>query len=195
MFINPKSGEITLKVVYYGPARSGKTTNLEYIHQRIPQENRGKLVSMKTQEDRTLFFDYMQMEVGTIRGFKPKFNLYTVPGQVQYESTRKLVLRGADAVVFVADSQKKRLEANMTAYRNMTDHLHQHRISISSIPIVFQLNKCDMPDALQTDFLKAFFSLDESIPCFEASAITGKGVIPTLRTTIKLVIAQLQATH
>ncbi len=192
MFINPKLREINLKVVYYGPARGGKTTNLEYIHANTNPKTRGDLVSLKTREDRTLFFDYMQLELGQIKGLKPKFNLYTVPGQVQYASSRKLVLRGADGVIFVADSQKKRLEATLSAYKNMYKHLKELGIQPETIPIVMQFNKRDLDDAVPIDFIKALMGLPNAMICHESVATTGKGVFETLKSTIGLVVKNIK---
>lgn len=188
MFINPKSREINLKIVYYGPARGGKTTNLQYLHQRTNPKLRGDLVSLKTREDRTLFFDYMQMQLGQIKGLKPKFNLYTVPGQVHYEASRKLVLRGADGIVFVADSQQSRLEASITSFKNMQTHLRQLNLPPEKMPMVVQFNKRDLPTAVSVDFFHALLGLNGSTPFFEAVATEGKGVFDTLKAIIAQVI-------
>jgi signal recognition particle receptor subunit beta len=190
MFINPKSKEINLKIVYYGPARGGKTTNLEFVHGNTSPKMRGDLVSLKTREDRTLFFDYMQMELPPIKGLKPKFNLYTVPGQIHYEASRKLVLRGADGIIFVADSHKARLEASVTAYRNMHQHLQEMGINPKAIPIIVQFNKRDLPNAVPVDFFKALLGIDPRTPSFEAVAIRGDGVFKTLKAAISQVIGQ-----
>jgi len=192
MFINPKLREINLKIVYYGPARGGKTTNLEYVHAKTNPKTRGDLVSLKTREDRTLFFDYMQLELGQIKGLKPKFNLYTVPGQVQYASSRKLVLRGADGVIFVADSQKKRLEATLSAYKNMFKHLKELGISPNNIPVIIQFNKQDLPDAVPADFMKALMGIPDKAICYEGVATQGKGVFESLKSTIGLVVKNIR---
>jgi hypothetical protein len=190
MFINPKRRELNLKIVYYGPARGGKTTNLQYIHNRADPKLCGDLVSLKTHEDRTLFFDYMQMELGKIKGLTPKFNLYTVPGQVYYAASRKLILKGADGIIFVADSQQGRLQANLRAYRDMFQHLKELRMSPKKIPIVVQFNKRDLPNIMPVQTLRAAMRLNGQSPCFESIAIEGPGVYETLKMTIGLVIKQ-----
>src|SRR5258705_9958099 len=147
-FINYAYREINCKIVYYGPGLCGKTTNLQHIFESTAPQSRGKLVSLATETDRTLFFDFMPLELGTIRGFKTRFHLYTVPGQVFYDASRRLILKGADGVVFVADSQESRLEANIESLQNMQDALKQHGLDIATIPYVLQLNKRDLPTVL-----------------------------------------------
>src|SRR5712692_9003866 len=154
MFINWKSRELNLKIVYYGPALCGKTTNLEYIHAKVDPKLRGELVSLKTREDRTIFFDFLQIELGEIKGLKPKFNLYTVPGQVYYIASRKLVLQGADGVVFVADSQAERLNENLDTLQNLYSNLRELGNDPERVPIVFQFNKRDLPQALPVETLR-----------------------------------------
>jgi signal recognition particle receptor subunit beta len=157
VFINRKLGELNLKIVYHGPALSGKTTNLEYIHASVAPELRGELVSLKTQEDRTLFFDFLQLEVGRVKGLKPKFNLYTVPGQVIYAATRKLVLEGADGVIFVADSQQNRLRENVDLLANLGSHLSGIGYRLSDFPLIVQCNKQDLPGVLPPEVLKSTY--------------------------------------
>nr|NIO70838.1 gliding-motility protein MglA [Anaerolineae bacterium] len=155
MFINWKLREINLKIVYYGPALSGKTTNLEYIHSKLKPELRGELISLKTSEDRTIFFDFLQLEVGEIKNLKPKFNLYTVPGQVIYAASRKLVLQGTDGVVFVADSQWDRLQANVESMRSLQNNLRQLGYDPVHLPLAMQYNKRDLPDRVPVAVLEA----------------------------------------
>ena len=190
MFINRRLGELNLKIVYYGPALSGKTTNLEYIHDNIDRRLCSELVSLKTQEDRTLFFDFMQLEVGTVKGLKPKFNLYTVPGQVIYAATRKLVLEGADGIVFVADSAADRLRDNVDLLASLEGHLAGGGSGLADHPIVLQCNKQDLPNALTPDVLSG--RLEQSgLPCLGSVAIEGTGVFDTLKTIINLVVSRL----
>jgi signal recognition particle receptor subunit beta len=190
VFINRKLGELNLKVVYYGPALSGKTTNLEYIHANIDPKLRSELVSLKTQEDRTLFFDFLQLELGRVRGLKPKFNLYTVPGQVIYTASRKLVLEGADGVVFVADSQSDRLRDNSDVIRGLAAHLSKMGHRLTDYPIVLQCNKQDLPDALPPEDLRSRLQQDD-IPCLGSVATEGVGVFDTLKMIINLVVGRI----
>ncbi len=191
MFINWKTREVNLNIVYYGPALSGKTTNLEQIHARTKPAVRSELFTLNTREDRTIFFDFMQLEIGQIAGLRPKFGLYTVPGQVYYEATREAVLRRADAVVFVADSQAHRLEDNLASWRDMEQQLARMRRSVRSLPLVVQFNKRDVPDALPVAKLHAALQIG-NLPYHEASAIQGVGVPETLQTAIRLLWAYLQ---
>jgi signal recognition particle receptor subunit beta len=190
MFINRKLGELNLKIVYYGPALGGKTTNLEYIYGSIDPRLRSELVSLKTQEDRTLFFDFLQLEVGSIRGLKPKFNLYTVPGQVIYAATRKLVLEGADGVVFVADSQMHRLKDNMDLLDSLAVHVGGSRQGLSDFPLVLQCNKQDLSDIFSPEELRRRLGQDH-VPCMGSVATQGTGVFETLKTTINLVVSRI----
>ncbi|RLC70564.1 MAG: gliding-motility protein MglA [Chloroflexi bacterium] len=191
MFINWKLREINLKIVYYGPALSGKTTNLQYIHAKSNPKIRGDLVSLKTRGDRTLYFDFLQLELGQIAGLKPRFNLYTVPGQAYYISSRKLVLQGADGVVFVADSQTERLEANVEAARDMAENLHILGFDPQTMPLVLQCNKRDLPGVAPVSLIKRQFGFTGA-PCLESVATQGNGVFDTLKTIINLVVAQAQ---
>jgi len=192
MFINWKLRELNLKIVYYGPAMSGKTTNLQFIHDHTSPQVRGELVSLKTREDRTIFFDFLQLELGQIKGLKPKFNLYTVPGQVLYAASRKLVLQGADGVVFVADSQMSRLADNIQSYRAMHQHLTELGLDPRRMPCVIQFNKRDLPVLAPVSLLTRYFALNGSTPTFESIATQGVGVFETLKACINLVMAQAQ---
>jgi signal recognition particle receptor subunit beta len=189
MFINRRSLELNLKIVYYGPAMSGKTTNLMTIHKHANPNVRGELVSLKTREDRTIFFDYMQMELGQIGKLKPRFHLYTVPGQVYYAASRKLVLRGADGVVFVVDSQAARVRDNVESWRNLDQHLQE--LNLSGIPIVVQYNKRDLPEAAPVPALAKVLNVNGHKTC-EAVAATGDGVFDTLKIMMNEVIKHVQ---
>jgi signal recognition particle receptor subunit beta len=190
VFINRKLGELNLKIVYHGPALSGKTTNLEYIHANVDPELRGELISLKTQEDRTLFFDFLQLEVGRVKGLKPKFNLYTVPGQVIYAATRKLVLEGADGVIFVADSRRSRLRENVDLLANLGSHLAGIGYRLSDYPLIVQCNKQDLPGVLAPEVLKQYLC-GNGAPCIGAVATQGIGVFATLKMAINLVISRM----
>ena len=188
---NYSGREINAKIVYYGPGLSGKTTNLEYIYSKTAPHLRGKMVSMKTKVDRTLFFDLLPIEGGEIAGFNVRFLLYTVPGQVYYNATRKLVLKGADAIVFVADSQAEELAANRESLKNLRDNLREHGKSLEEIPLVIQYNKRDLPTALPVEKLEQELN-PMGAPSFESVATTGTGVFETLAAATKLVIAELR---
>ena len=192
VFVNRKLREINFKVVYFGPPLSGKTTNLEYIHAHTAPHLRGELVSLKTQEDRTLFFDYLQIELGPIRGLRPKFNLYTVPGQVIYRSSRELVMRGADGVVLVLDSQRNRFQENLAALEDLRASLRKMGQDVDRFPTVFQFNKRDLPTALPLPILKAHLTYGQW-PCFEAVAIKGIGVLETLKAIIQAIAHRYSA--
>src|SRR6201991_2354062 len=183
-FINYASREINCKIVYYGPGLCGKTTNLQYIFDSTAPQARGKLISLATETDRTLFFDFMPLELGTVRGFKTRFHLYTVPGQVFYDASRKLILKGVDGVVFVADSQEARLEANVESIRNLDKNLREQGYDIATIPYVLQFNKRDLPSALPTDELYRKLNIKRE-PTFEAVAPTGAGVFDTLKAVAR----------
>lgn len=191
MFINWKLREINLKIVYYGPALSGKTTNLQSIHAKTNPKIRGELVSLKTRGDRTLYFDFLQLELGQIAGLKPRFNLYTVPGQAYYIGSRKLVLQGVDGVVFVADSQRERLGADVESVRDMAENLRGLGFDPRTMPLVLQCNKRDLPNIMPTPLLQQRLGLKQ-IPCFESVAIHGTGVFDTLKAIINLVVAKAQ---
>jgi signal recognition particle receptor subunit beta len=191
MFINWKLREINLKIVYYGPALSGKTTNLQYIHAKTNPNIRGDLVSLKTRGDRTIYFDFLQLELGQIAGLKPRFNLYTVPGQVYYVGSRKLVLQGADGVVFVADSQWNRMQANVEMIRNMDKDLREMGHNLHTIPLVLQCNKRDLSGAAPVHLMRQQLGRNGA-PCFESIATQGNGVFDTLKAIINLVVNQAQ---
>ena len=191
MFINWKLREINLKIVYYGPALSGKTANLQYIHAKTNPSIRGDLVSLKTRGDRTLYFDFLQLELGQIAGLKPRFNLYTVPGQVYYANSRKLVLQGADGVVFVADSQQQRLQDNVETVLDMEENLRALGYDPQTLPLVLQCNKRDLPDIVAVPLMRRRLCLNGA-PCFESVATQGTGVFDTLKAVINLVVSQAQ---
>lgn len=188
---NLRRKEINAKIVYYGPGLSGKTTNLQYIHQKLKPEHRGKLMTLATQTDRTLFFDFLPVEVGEVRGLKTRFQLYTVPGQVFYNATRKLVLKNVDGVVFVADSRREGLTDSLDSLRNLEENLAAHNISINDIPVVLQYNKRDMPTALSREELDRHLN-PHGWPVFEGTAHKGGGVLETLTAVCKLVIRTLK---
>ncbi len=188
--INYSSREINCKIVYYGPGLCGKTTNLQHIYSRVPQETRGKMISLATEMDRTLFFDFLPLELGQIRGFRTRFHLYTVPGQVYYNASRKLILKGVDGLVFVADSQIDRFEANVESYMNMLDNLTEQDLAIEKIPFVMQYNKRDLPRVVPIDDLERELN-PRKAPFFEAVALRGTGVFDTLKVACKLVLKTL----
>lgn len=191
MYINWPRRELNLKIVYYGPSLSGKTTNLEMIYQKVDPQRRSELVSLKTHEDRTLFFDFLQLELGKIGTLTPKIHLYTVPGQSYYESSRKIVLKGADGVVFVADSASSRIEDNLMSWRDMMKHLQAMQISALSLPLVIQFNKQDLPDALSPSVLRSVMRVNGH-PTLGAVAIRGEGVFDTLRAITTAVMTAIQ---
>src|SRR5574341_140350 len=191
MFINWKLREINLKIVYYGAALCGKTTNLEYIHAKMDPNLRGDLISLKTREDRTIFFDFLQIELGQIQGLTPKFNLYTVPGQIYYLASRKLVLQGADGVVFVADSQPQRRQENLDTLQNLYTNMRELGQDPASLPIVFQYNKRDLPDAVSIETLRADLDCNGH-PQIEAIATQGIGVFETLKPAIRATVHRVE---
>jgi mutual gliding-motility protein MglA len=188
--VNYSTREITCKIVYYGPGRSGKTSNLQYVHAFVPDDRKGPMVSLATETDRTLFFDFLPLDLGTISGFRTRMQLYTVPGQVYYNATRKLVLRGADGVVFVADSQREQAEENMDSFRNLHENLLEENIDIRSFPAVMQYNKRDLPGVLPIGELDDTLNF-RSLPSHPASAVSGDGVFDTLRSISQLVLQNL----
>ena len=189
-FINYASREINCKIVYYGPGLGGKTTNLQYIYDSTATHAKGKLISLATETDRTLFFDFLPLELGTVRGFKTRFHLYTVPGQVFYDASRKLILKGVDGVIFVADSQVERMDANVEAIENLETNLKTQGYDLSAIPYVLQLNKRDLPNVATVDEMKRLL-VRKNEPVFEAVAAKGPGVFETLKGVAKLVLADL----
>ena len=188
-FINFAAREINCKIVYYGAGLGGKTTNLQYIFDHAP--NKGKMISLATESDRTLFFDFLPLDLGTVRGFKTRFHLYTVPGQVFYDASRKLILRGVDGVVMVADSQEERMDANMEALDNLEENLREHSYDLAKVPYVLQLNKRDLPNAMPMEELKQTL-VRRGEPVFEAVAYKGVGVFETLKDVARMVLAELK---
>ncbi len=191
MHINWQLRRLNLKIVYYGPALSGKTTNIEQIHKSVDPRRRSDLVSLKTAEDRTLYFDFLQLELGKISGLTPNIQLYTVPGQAYYAASRRLVLRGADGVVFVADSVPARMRANLEAWQDMRNYMADLGIDWSGFPIVVQFNKRDVPTAVPVPLIQKLLRVN-GYPCYEAVALQGQGVLPTLKAITKQVVAQVQ---
>jgi len=189
--INYATREVNCKIVYYGPGLSGKTTNLIYVHEKVPSSTKGKLISLATEADRTLYFDFLPINIGQINGFTAKFQLYTVPGQVYYNATRKLVLRGVDGLVFVADSQADKMDENIESLTNLKENLAEYGYDYRDLPIVIQYNKRDLPGALSVEELEAKLNPDKW-KCFEAEAVNGSGVFDTLKMIIKLVLAKAQ---
>lgn len=187
MFINRKRSEINLKIVYYGPALSGKTTNLRILHERTPRENRTDLMSVNTEGERTLFFDFLQLEMGKVMGMTPKFKLYTVPGQSYYKASRRLVLQGVDGIVFVADSAPRRLVANMISWHSLIEHLDSYNINVKEFPIVVQANKRDVESPTPLAFLTGRLGAKQ-MPLVEAVAIEGTGVTATLKTMVQAIL-------
>jgi signal recognition particle receptor subunit beta len=190
-FINHMSKEINCKVVYYGPGLCGKTTNLQYIFEKTAPTAKGKMISLATETERTLFFDFLPLDLGKVKDFKVRFHLYTVPGQVFYDASRRLILKGADAVIFVADSQPERLEANQESVDNLHSNLREYNVRLDEIPYVVQYNKRDLPNVLSVEELRAAVN-PTGYPDFEASARSGAGVFDTLKATAKLVMAKLR---
>jgi len=190
-FINYVAREINCKIVYYGPGLGGKTTNLKHIYEITSPENRGKLISLATETERTLFFDFLPIDLGQIRGFRTRFHLYTVPGQVFYDASRKLILKGADGVVFVADSQEERLDANLESVSNLHLNLKEQGFDFAKMPYVLQLNKRDLPNAMPVDYLKKLL-LVKGEPLFESVATEGLGVLETLKAIARQVLVELR---
>jgi signal recognition particle receptor subunit beta len=188
--VNYSTREITCKIVYYGPGRSGKTTNLQYIHAFVPDERKGAMVSLATETDRTLFFDFLPLDLGSISGFRTRLQLYTVPGQVYYNATRKLVLRGADGVVFVADSQREQLDDNIESLRNLHETLVEQNLDVRDTPLVLQYNKRDLPGVVPMDELDDALNF-RGVPSFGAAAVSGEGVFDTLRGISEMVLRSL----
>ena len=192
--VNYATREITCKIVYYGPGRSGKTTNLQYIYEQVPSGRKGQMVSLATQTDRTLFFDFLPIDLGTISGFTTRFQLYTVPGQVYYQTTRKLVLQGADGVIFVADSQQRQLDENVESLQDLHANLADYGVDVRKLPFVIQYNKQDLP----AELILATTDLDEQLnfrgaPSYGADALHGPGVFETLRAVSEQVLRRLSS--
>ncbi len=190
-FINYASREVNCKVVYYGPGLCGKTTNLQYIYDKTHPNAKGRLISLATETDRTLFFDFLPLDLGTVRGFKTRFHLYTVPGQVFYDASRRLILKGVDGVIFVADSQEERREANVESLQNLDTNLKSQGFDLMAMPYVLQLNKRDLPSAAPVSVLTAEL-LKKGEPVIEAVAPQGLGVFETLKATVKLILLELR---
>lgn len=190
-FINYSSREINCKVVYYGPGLCGKTTNLQFIHTRMTPESRGKMISLATETERTLFFDFLPLSLGDVRGFKTRFHLYTVPGQVFYDASRRLILRGVDGVVFCADSQLTRMDSNVESLENLRVNMREQGYDIDKIPLVLQYNKRDLPQVASVSELHALLNF-RNVPEYEAVATTGVGVFETLKAVIKLILIDLK---
>ncbi len=190
-FINYSSREINCKIVYYGPGLCGKTTNLQYIYNRTNPDAKGKMISLATETERTLFFDFLPLSLGEIRGFKTRFHLYTVPGQVFYDASRKLILKGVDGVIFVADSQIDRMEANIESLENLRYNLQEQGYELDNLPYVVQYNKRDLPNVASVDELRELLNITMA-PDFEAISTTGQGVFDTLKAVAKLVLTDLK---
>jgi signal recognition particle receptor subunit beta len=191
-FINFAAREINCKIVYYGAGLGGKTTNLQVIYQKTADQQKGKMISLATETERTLFFDFLPLDLGTVRGFKTRIHLYTVPGQVFYDASRKLILRGVDGIVFVADSQEQRMDANVEALENLMSNLKEHGYDFNKIPYVLQLNKRDLPNILPIDLLATELR-KKNEPIVEAVAFQGVGVFETLKEIAKQVLQELKA--
>lgn len=192
--INYSSREINCKIVYYGPGLCGKTTNIQHVYNKVAPETKGKLITLATEMDRTLFFDFLPLELGTVKGFKTRFHLYTVPGQVYYDASRKLILRGVDGIVFVADSQTSRFDANIESLYNLHENLEEYKLKLDEIPYVIQYNKRDMPDIIDVSDLEEELN-PEQYPSLEAVAIKGVGVFDTLKLVAKGVLQKLSQTQ
>jgi signal recognition particle receptor subunit beta len=190
-FINYASREINCKLVYYGPGLGGKTTNIKHVYEKTNPGSKGKLISLATETDRTLFFDFLPLDLGEIRGFRTRFHLYTVPGQVFYDASRKLILKGVDGIVFVADSQAARMEANLESLRNLELNLKDQGYDLRTIPYVLQFNKRDLPTAMPVEEMKKRLHFKDE-PIFEAVASQGTGVFETLKTIAKMVLMELR---
>lgn len=190
-YVNYASREINCKIVYYGPGLGGKTTNLQHIYERTNPNLKGKLISLATETDRTLFFDFMPLDLGTIKGFKTRLHLYTVPGQVFYNASRKLILKGVDGIIMVSDSQVERMDANIESLQNLRENLREHGYNLMQIPYVLQLNKRDLTNIVGVDEMRRKLMVDEE-PVIEAVAIQGIGVFTTLKMVAKLVLLDLK---
>lgn len=190
-FINYAAKEINCKIVYYGPGLGGKTTNLQHIYNKTAPDRRGKMISLATEADRTLFFDFLPLDLGTIRGFTTRFHLYTVPGQVFYDASRKLILKGVDGVVFVADSQVDRMEANIESIRNLEENLQDHGFDLKTIPYALQFNKRDLPSVMPVEEMYRMLNFKRE-PTFIGIATQGVGVFDTLKNVAKQILVELR---
>ena len=195
-FVNMKKKEVQVKIIYYGPGRGGKTTNLEFIYRKFNHRIKSEMVAIKTHGDRTLFFDFLPFNIGTIKGYDVKIQLYTVPGQVRYDATRQLVLRGVDGIVFVADSMAVRKEKNINSIQNLKDNLAIYNKTLSKIPLVMQYNKRDLSDQgiplLSLDALEKDLNSEFKAPSYEASALAGTNVVPTMKKIVSMTLISLQ---
>ncbi|MBE9528750.1 MAG: GTPase domain-containing protein [Proteobacteria bacterium] len=190
-FINYSSREINCKIVYYGPGLCGKTTNLQVIYKKTRPEAKGKMITLATETERTLFFDFLPLALGDIKGFKTRFHLYTVPGQIFYDASRKLILKGVDGIVYVADSQVERMDANIESFDNMKINLEEQGYSLANIPYVIQYNKRDLPSAVPVEELRKVLNTD-GVPDFESIAMDSIGVFESLKAIVKLVLIELK---
>ncbi len=190
-FVNYHAKEINCKIVYYGPGLGGKTTNIQHVYQKTASKNKGQMVTLNTENERTLFFDFLPLDLGVIRGFKTRFHLYTVPGQVFYEASRKLILRGVDGIVFIADSQVDKMEANKESLDGLKKNLVEQGHDLTKIPIVMQWNKRDLPNIIDIQDLEREYNQSD-FPSFEACALKGEGVFETLKTISKLVLLNIK---
>jgi mutual gliding-motility protein MglA len=190
-FLNYSTREINFKIVYYGPGLSGKTTNIKYIYEKVKNDNKGKLVSLATETERTLFFDFFPLDLGTIKDYKVRFHLYTVPGQIYYSASRKLILRGVDGLVFVADSQTERFEANIESIQDMLENLNDYKLDFAAIPYILQLNKRDLPNVTPANELIAALR-KKNEPVIEGVASRGDGVVETLKAISKLIMIEVK---
>ena len=190
-FLNYSTREINFKIVYYGPGLSGKTTNIKYIYEKVKSDNKGKLVSLATETERTLFFDFFPLDLGTIKDYKVRFHLYTVPGQIYYSASRKLILRGVDGLVFVADSQIERFEANIESMQDMLENLNDYKLDFATIPYILQLNKRDLPNVTPANELIAALRRKNE-PVLEGVASRGDGVVETLKAISKLIMSEVK---
>jgi signal recognition particle receptor subunit beta len=188
--INYASREINCKIVYYGTGLGGKTTNLEYIFKQLAPGIRGEMISLATETERTLFFDFLPLDLGSVQGFKTKFSLYTVPGQVEYNASRKLILNGVDGIVFVADSQREKMSENIESFRNMEENLAEYGLTLDQVPYVLQYNKRDLPNVSNFEELEAALNT-KGVASFEAVAVEGSGVFATLKAVSKAVLNRL----
>ncbi len=189
-FINYASREINCKIVYYGPGLGGKTTNLQFIYDKTNPQNKGQLISLATETDRTLFFDFLPLDLGTVRGFRTRFHLYTVPGQVFYDASRKLILKGVDGIIFVADSQEARMDANLESLDNLKVNLRENGFDLANVPYALQFNKRDLPNVVSYDEMLRALNIKQE-PTFEAVAPKGVGVFETLKAVAKQVLHEL----
>jgi len=188
--INYASREINCKIVYYGPGLGGKTTNLEYVYSKVNPETRGKMISLATETERTLFFDFLPVDLGSVRGFKTRFHLYTVPGQVYYNASRRLILKGVDGIVYVGDSQVERMDANIASMQNLFENLGDYGYDPHKLPVVLQYNKRDLPNIVSVEELRSQLN-PYDWPDYEAVAVSGEGVFDTLKTVSKMVLKAL----